>query len=104
MSGKLMPAGWIATRTWPGPSGAAAKSSRTNFSGGPSSRQTTRFGIRSRSLWPLQRFADQWHPVITEIHIGFVDKDRRRTKSATFDDFVGVGLELILDRLIANPF
>src|ERR1700730_6158459 len=56
-------------------------------------------GARSLSL---QRFTDQRHPVIAEIHIGLVDEDGRRAESAARHDFIGVGLELILDRLLAD--
>jgi NADPH2:quinone reductase len=46
MSGKLIPAARMAMRTCPGVNGAEAIVSRRKFSGGPSSRQTTAFGIR----------------------------------------------------------
>src|SRR4051794_32789955 len=53
---------------------------------------------------PPQRLADQRDPVIAEIHIVLVDEDGGRTKSAARHHLVGIGLELILDRLLANAF
>src|SRR5436190_20400286 len=50
----------------------------------------------------LKSFADQRHPVVAEIHVRLVDKDRRRTKTAARHHFIGVGLELVLDRLLAD--
>src|ERR1700682_2353518 len=51
---------------------------------------------------PLQRFADQRHPVIAEIHIGLVDENGRRAAAAARQHLVGIGLELVLDRLLAD--
>src|SRR4051812_14306156 len=104
MSGKLMPAAWMATRTCPAANGADAKLSSRNISGGPSWRQTTARGILGCArLAPHQRLADQRQPVIAEIHIGPIDEDRRRPKTAARHHLVGVGLELVLDRLLADP-
>src|SRR3979411_2884974 len=100
----------MATRAWPVASGADAKLSRRNFSGGPSSRQTTALGILCRALRALgaylaalQRFADQRQAVVAEIHVGPVDEDGRRTKNAARHYLIGIGLELVLDRLLADP-
>ena len=103
MSGKLIPAAWMATRTCPGASGAASNVSSRRRSGGPSSRQTTAFGIRPRSLLAArQGLADQRQAVIAEIHVGLVDEDRRRAEAAARHHLIGVGLELVLDRLLAD--
>src|ERR1700748_3637756 len=57
----------------------------------------------SRALAPaLQRFTDQRQTVIAEIHVGLVDEDGRRAEAAARDHFVGIGLELVLDRLLAD--
>src|SRR4051794_37870025 len=111
MSGKLMPAARMATRACPGASGIDAKFSSRSFSGGPSSWQKTALGIflcralraLGAYLAALQRLTDQRQPVITEIHIGLVDEDGRRTEPAARHHLVGVGLELVLDRLLADP-
>src|SRR6266404_8002374 len=53
-------------------------------------------------LSPQQGFADQRQAVVAEIHVGLVDENGRRTEAAARHHFIGVGLELILDRLIAD--
>ncbi len=56
----------------------------------------------ARAFEALQRLADQRHPVVAEIHVGLVDEDRRRTETAARHHLIGVGLELVLDRLLAD--
>ena len=98
-----MPAARMATRTCPGTSSAASNVSRRRFSGGPSTRQTTGFRHQAaRGFQAFQRFADQRHAVVAEIHVGLADKDRRRTETTTRHHLIGIGLELILDRLLAD--
>src|SRR3954468_4856312 len=93
----------MATRTCPGASGTDAKFSNRNFSGGPSSRQTTALGILCRAgLAALQRLADQRQAVVAEVHIGPVDEDGRRTEAAARHHLVGIGLELVLDLRIGD--
>src|SRR3954451_19767360 len=93
----------MATRTWPGVSGADATSSSRNLSGVPSSRQPTALAISSRArLAPRQRFADERQPVVAEIHVRLVDKDGRRAEAAARHHLVGIFLQLILDRLIGD--
>src|SRR3981189_325865 len=97
----------MATRTGPAP-GPAAAAQRQKFRGA-SSRASRVRGRRPRSasggarLAALQRFADQRHPVIAEIHIGLVDEDGWRTEPAARHYFISIGLELILDRLLTDP-
>src|ERR1700760_101526 len=56
-----------------------------------------------RALPPaLQRFTDQRQTVIAEIHVGLVDEDGRRAEAAARDHFIGIGLELLLDRLLGD--
>src|SRR5512139_1219579 len=50
----------------------------------------------------LHGLADQRQPVIAEIHVGLVEEDRRRAEAAARHDLLGVGLELVLDRLLGN--
>ena len=51
-----------------------------------------------------QRLADQRHAVVAEIHVGLVDEDRRRAEAAARHHLLRVGLELVLDRLLADAF
>src|ERR1700722_19882933 len=57
---------------------------------------------RSSLLSSRQRIPDQRQAVVAEIHVGLVEKDRRRTEAAARHDFVRIGLELILDLLLAD--
>src|SRR5689334_13037349 len=54
-------------------------------------------------LLPRQRFAQQRQAIIAEIHVSGVEEDGRRAETAALHHLVGVGLELILDRLLADP-
>ena len=56
----------------------------------------------ARAFRALQRLADQRHPVVAEIHVGLADEDRRRAKTAARHHLVGIGLELVLDRGLAD--
>src|SRR5258708_15201527 len=53
-------------------------------------------------LAALQRFAEQRQPVVPEIHIGLVEKGGRRAEAAARHDLIGIGLELVLDGLLAD--
>src|SRR5689334_24932619 len=50
-----------------------------------------------------QGLADQGQAIIAEIHVGLIDEDGRRAEAAARHHLVGIGLELILDRLLADP-
>src|SRR5262249_4891944 len=54
-------------------------------------------------LLPLQGLADQWQAVIAEIHVGLVDEDGGRAEATARHHFVGICLELVLDRLVGAP-
>src|SRR6185295_1132920 len=49
-----------------------------------------------------QRLADKRQAIIAEIHVGLVEEYCGRAEAATRHHLVGVGLELILDRLLRN--
>src|SRR5580693_10306749 len=53
-------------------------------------------------LGARKSFADQRQAVVAEIHVGLVDENRRRAKTAARHHFVSISLELILDRLLAD--
>src|SRR5580693_9113676 len=86
-------------------SGCSAWRKRSRACAGHNGRGRVRRSKARRSrrlLSPRQRVADQRQPVVAEIHIRLVEKDRRRTEAAARHDLVGVGLERILDLLIAD--
>ncbi len=59
-------------------------------------------GLSAAKVWSLrgslhQRGAHQRQAVVAEVHVITVDKHRGRAETAAADQFLGVGLELILD-------
>src|SRR5229473_1781400 len=90
----------MATRACPGASGAEANVSRRKRSGGPSSRQTTAFGIRPRSLFAA---AAPRGPAASGRCRNTCRSCRQRWSATQTRRAPSLhGLELILDRLLAD--